>query len=248
MKFRPVTLDASLTFVAMHMISENATQGDRFVRIPSLLARALQIRWVSMALVRCLIATPEVLAEAAFPEAREQGDAGAWCAGAIAQLSFGNSEMHCADRVIGGAGQHWVVSPVSGQVYLFARFDLTGAASGGIVSMLDTLVVHAARVASTSLFWHESPTGLGEPLNRLTPREWEVLRAIHSADPEKLIAERLAVSPHTFHVHIKKIYRKLNVRSRLSLMELCRDVADERLVAAVAPLPVDSCEPAFCPA
>lgn len=61
------------------------------------------------------------------------------------------------------------------------------------------------------------------------PREWEVLKAFQSPEPEKQIADRLGLSTHTFHVHVKKIYRKLQVRSRLSLIELCRGVENERL-------------------
>lgn len=248
LKFRPVTLDASFAFSLMHMISENAGQADHFQLLPSLLARGMQIRSASLSIVRCLIATPEVLQEASFPQGPAPQEALAWCGSAIAQMAFGSATIHSADRIGGGAAQHWAVSPVSGQVYLFGRFDLSGAEEQSLTPLLDSLVVHAARVVGASLFWHDNPMTLGAPLNRLTPREWDVLKAIHCADPEKLIAERLDVSPHTFHVHIKKIYRKLDVRSRLSLIELCRSVENERMVSAMASAPVAREEQVLCPA
>lgn len=48
----------------------------------------------------------------------------------------------------------------------------------------------------------------------LTSREKEVLQGVASGLSEKKLAENLAVSPHTIHTHIKKIYRKLQVNSR----------------------------------
>ena len=48
----------------------------------------------------------------------------------------------------------------------------------------------------------------------LTSREREVLQGVAAGLSEKKLAEKLSVSPHTVHTHIKKIYRKLQVGSR----------------------------------
>ena len=64
------------------------------------------------------------------------------------------------------------------------------------------------------------PTCLGSPFTTLTKREWIVLCCLKSEAGEKLIADRMAMSPHTLHSHIKSIYRKLGVQSRLSMLQI----------------------------
>ena len=48
----------------------------------------------------------------------------------------------------------------------------------------------------------------------LTPREIEVLNAIVEGLPNKSIAQRLDISPHTVKFHIEAVFRKLGVRTR----------------------------------
>ncbi len=48
----------------------------------------------------------------------------------------------------------------------------------------------------------------------LTGREREILEALIEGRSEALVAERLAISPHTVRAHIKSMYRKLGVSSR----------------------------------
>jgi DNA-binding CsgD family transcriptional regulator len=62
------------------------------------------------------------------------------------------------------------------------------------------------------------PQVLGKPFERLTEREWVVLRGLNSDDGEKQLADRLSLSPHTLHSHIKSIYRKVGVQGRLPLL------------------------------
>ncbi len=62
------------------------------------------------------------------------------------------------------------------------------------------------------------PQVLGQPFERLTEREWVVLRGLNSDDGEKQLADRLSLSPHTLHSHIKSIYRKVGVQGRLPLL------------------------------
>ncbi|MBL8952004.1 MAG: response regulator transcription factor [Myxococcaceae bacterium] len=57
----------------------------------------------------------------------------------------------------------------------------------------------------------ERPAPLPDPLS---PRERLVLKLVDEGLTYKQIAERMSVSPHTVHSHIKNIYDQLHVRSR----------------------------------
>lgn len=60
---------------------------------------------------------------------------------------------------------------------------------------------------------NENPAG--SPLDRLTPRETEVLMLLSEGLCNKQIASRLFLSESTIKVYVKGIYRKLGVNSRL---------------------------------
>jgi len=60
-------------------------------------------------------------------------------------------------------------------------------------------------------------------LQRLSRTERRVLTYLRQHRTERQVADRLQRSPHTVHVHVKNIYRKLAVRSRHELLELFRD-------------------------
>lgn len=49
---------------------------------------------------------------------------------------------------------------------------------------------------------------------KLTSREKEVIQGIASGLSEKKLAKELSLSPHTIHTHIKKIYKKLQAKTR----------------------------------
>lgn len=65
-----------------------------------------------------------------------------------------------------------------------------------------------------------SPMSLEQMLDRLTPTEQHVLRQLRTSASEKAIAEGMHRSPHTIHVHVKNIYRKLNVGSRRQIADM----------------------------
>ena len=54
----------------------------------------------------------------------------------------------------------------------------------------------------------------------LSDRELEVLELLARGDSNNVIAERLHISINTVKSHIKRIYAKLTVSSRLQLMNL----------------------------
>lgn len=52
-------------------------------------------------------------------------------------------------------------------------------------------------------------------LELLTPKEQETLRFIAEGDSNKVIARKMAISEGTVKVHVKRLLRKLNCRSRV---------------------------------
>ncbi len=57
-------------------------------------------------------------------------------------------------------------------------------------------------------------TELKEVLSPLSSREKEILILLYEGDSYKEIGEKLFISAHTVHTHIKNIYQKLHVNSR----------------------------------
>jgi DNA-binding CsgD family transcriptional regulator len=57
-------------------------------------------------------------------------------------------------------------------------------------------------------------------LAKLTRTECQVLGYLRLAATEREISKQVHRSPHTVHVHVKNIYRKLNVSSRGQLLDL----------------------------
>lgn len=92
----------------------------------------------------------------------------------------------------------------------------TSTASTDILALV---AGHLAKLLKCLVAWQDRPEALGGPFNRLTDREWTVLRALNSDDGEKQLADRLQLSPHTLHSHIKSIYRKVGVQGRLPLLQ-----------------------------
>jgi DNA-binding CsgD family transcriptional regulator len=88
----------------------------------------------------------------------------------------------------------------------------------GLTDMLQLVADQTAKFLSCLVAWHTRPADVGEPLSRLTEREWMVLRGLNSEAGEKQLADQLHLSPHTLHSHIKSIYRKVGVQGRLPLL------------------------------
>ncbi|WP_299596728.1 HTH-type transcriptional regulator MalT [uncultured Microbulbifer sp.] len=94
---------------------------------------------------------------------------------------------------------------------------------GGIRIELDETIVREI-LASDAVpdFLRHSP---------LTPREWQVLNAIHSGLSNERIARHFKVAPSTIKTHIRSLYQKLDVKDRqqaIALAEqLLRSVQDK---------------------
>ncbi len=64
----------------------------------------------------------------------------------------------------------------------------------------------------------ERPAGELQQVRRLTRREYEVMQRVLVGDDVAAIGSVLYISPHTVRNHLKAIYRKLDVRSRVELV------------------------------
>jgi RNA polymerase sigma factor (sigma-70 family) len=67
-----------------------------------------------------------------------------------------------------------------------------------------------------------------ETLTALTPREREVARFVVDGLSDRDIAERLSLSRYTVSQYVKRIYRKLDVGSRVALTRLLMNLHDSR--------------------
>ena len=67
-----------------------------------------------------------------------------------------------------------------------------------------------------------APRKLSFDLTRdFSKRMIETLQLLLSGDSEKEVANKLGLSQHTVHIHVKKIYKRLDVSSRAELMAKC---------------------------
>lgn len=64
-------------------------------------------------------------------------------------------------------------------------------------------------------FHRKAPPPTEEGSNALTAREEEVMELLAEGYPAKEIAPRLSITPDTVNAHLKRIYHKLHVHSRI---------------------------------
>jgi DNA-binding CsgD family transcriptional regulator len=86
------------------------------------------------------------------------------------------------------------------------------------LALLQPIAHQLSKLLAPLIIWHTAPEVLGEGFQRLTRREWAVLRGLYTEGGEKQLADELGMSPHTLHSHIKSIYRKMGVQGRLPLI------------------------------
>lgn len=53
---------------------------------------------------------------------------------------------------------------------------------------------------------------------KLSQRELEIVQAVFDDHKESLIASNLGISSHTVHTHLERLYRKLEISSRVALV------------------------------
>lgn len=68
----------------------------------------------------------------------------------------------------------------------------------------------------------ETEMAAGHPT--LSPREAQIVRHVLSNEKEQTIAAKLDMSSHTVHTHLRRLYAKLGVSSRVELVErICNE-------------------------
>jgi DNA-binding CsgD family transcriptional regulator len=110
------------------------------------------------------------------------------------------------------AADFWLIQDISFQLThlsyatfsLFAFIDLCGYFFSNYSRSMD---ITAYRQSLTEKY-------------ELSDREVEVLELLARGDSNNVIAERLHISVNTVKSHIKRIYKKLEISSRLQLMNL----------------------------
>lgn len=68
------------------------------------------------------------------------------------------------------------------------------------------------------LYYEQQQAGRKVGTHMLTPRESEIIKLILKGHTNKEIGEELFISHHTVNEHLKRIFRKLNVNSRIKLI------------------------------
>jgi len=89
---------------------------------------------------------------------------------------------------------------------------------GGVAPCAEELEVHLDAWRATQ----ERVSGLQERLNRLTPRELEVLDLLRGGLAVRSIASRLGLSESTVRSQVRAVLHKLDVRSQLAAVALLR--------------------------
>ena len=198
-----------------------ASDASRFPELPGLLTRCLGLPWMRMDVFQKIdgVLTLECQASCARGEAHALTPEQLLGSPTMRYVPRGHGTHHvdCAETDV---AERWSWSGLNADTFLLVRWGRIGV-SQHLAAQVNVLVEHIARIMAMAVIWQANPKGFGQPLADLTAKEWQVLKALHSADSEKQIAGRMGLSTHTFHVHVKKIYRKLEVRSRLHLLETC---------------------------
>lgn len=142
---------------------------------------------------------------------------------AASEPSPNDAARRVLDEVVGGETQLHRLIARPGSSRAFSR-HLEVELAGGGTGFLHGHSSPARSNGDALITVLELERGGGEISERnliaLTPREREV--ALHVVDglSDREIAERLALSPHTVRQYVKRIYRKLDVDSRVALTRL----------------------------
>jgi DNA-binding CsgD family transcriptional regulator len=159
-------------------------------------------------------------------EAEGAGDAGGaeWVKKLLAERKAAGEAVHIEPAVkIGVDGRTQALFMLNADHAV--AFDIQTAAAAFTITeqgkqWLTSMLEHMARNLRARLNRPNLTTQSVLPLSELTKGEWRVLLAIDGDDQEKEIADRLSLSTHTVHSHIKQVYRVMGVRSRMGAIEM----------------------------
>lgn len=111
---------------------------------------------------------------------------------------------------------------------------------GVLVILVSLALIISLRRSKSSQYWkendprvftlsmaHETSRLRQEQWETLTRREREVARLAAEGRRNAEIAQDLQISTHTVATHLKNIYSKLHVRSRLELAQVIREIDEQ---------------------
>lgn len=145
--------------------------------------------------------TREVEAEAALRVAKEEADRAHRAAAAAVSAAFARLEEPLADLAA-----------------LVVEADGVGPQGSGLAAALSA--VHAALTAAAAAA--PAPSGVKAPERprRLTQRQTDVLTLMRAGHSNKVIAQRLGITPGTAKLHAASVLRAMGVRGRKELARL----------------------------
>jgi DNA-binding CsgD family transcriptional regulator len=113
--------------------------------------------------------------------------------------------------------------PDLGQIRKAMEAILADLVRTGLSNLVGLVVIAPADAVRTTL---PDPTPSIE-WGALTKQERAVAGLAGQGLTNQQIAMRLYISPHTVNYHLRQIYRKLDIRSRVHLAQLVRDFPSE---------------------
>lgn len=129
----------------------------------------------------------------------------------IIALTTSNPSLESAIRALKARVDTYLVKPFEVDDLLT---DVAIALSERRLGFVDVASPESADIRTPS----ERPAGELQQVRRLTRREYEVMQRVLVGDDVAAIGSVLYISPHTVRNHLKAIYRKLDVRSRVELV------------------------------
>lgn len=108
----------------------------------------------------------------------------------------------------------YTISLLPVHISLQAWLCMLGLVANGVQYIPAFATLAPAPTEGTAGTPHATPPAKRDDLPRLTKRESEVLQAISSGKPNKLIAVDMEISEHTVKLHIHRVISKLRVKNR----------------------------------
>jgi len=156
--------------------------------------------------------TAVVITDPADPEPRPN-DAARRLLAEVMDAELGLHRVIARPGADGGFSRHVDVELVAGGSGLLHGHSSRARADGGALITVLELQRDRSEISR-------------ETLTALTPREREVALCVIDGLSDREIAERLRLSHHTVSQYVKRIYRKLDVASRVALTRLLLDLRE----------------------
>ncbi len=203
----PLVVPADRPAAAADLVEAQLAAGDLAAAREALAAVQAGTRWAAATTAR---ATAAVLLAEGRPDeavgaARQSDDIGAPLAAALVRLAEGRALAAAGDREAARAALIEAEAALDGFGALRRRDEAVRE-----LRKLGHRVVRAARDATDG------------PLGSLTAREREIALLVAGGRTNREVAEQLVLSAKTIEAHLRNIYAKLGVRSRVELARRVR--------------------------